>query len=151
MFHYFKVDMRKFEEMQEKKRHFYQTLNEENIKFNQDYQKSYSSKIHTNNINNTETNIKSKTFQKYYNKHKIKLEENSKKINNLFNRDPLLDGNNDINLFYANKDIENDYIENNNDESLNYINRLEENVNEKSILNKIKHLLGNKKKKNEKI
>ena len=57
---------------------------------------------------------------------------------------------NDINLFYANKDIENDYIENNNDESLNYINRLEENVNEKSILNKIKHLLGNKKKKNEK-
>ena len=150
MFHYFKVDMRKFEEMQEKKRHFYQTLNEENIKFNQDYQKSYSSKIHTNNINNTETNIKSKTFQKFYNKHKIKSEENSKKINNLFNRDPLLDGNNDINLFYANKDIENDYIENNNDESLNYINRLEENVNEKSILNKIKHLLGNKKKKNEK-
>ena len=144
MFHLFKIDMRKFEGEQNKKRTFYKTLNEENLKFNKDYIKSYSTKIESNNINRAENNIKSKTFQKFYNKHKINLEQKTKKINNLFNQDPLLDSNNNINLFYMNKDLDNDYLYNNNDEALNYVNKLEQSVNEKSILNKIKNILNNR-------
>ena len=146
MFHSFKIDMQKFEGLQNKKRTFYKTLNEENIKFNQDYKKSYSTKIESNTINNTENNIKSKTFQKFYNKHKINLEIKSKKVNNLFNRDPLLDSVNNINLFYMNKDLDNDYIYNNEDESLNYIDKIEQSVNEKSILNKIKNIMNRRNK-----
>ena len=138
--------MQKFEGLQNKKRTFYKTLNEENIKFNQDYKKSYSTKIESNTINNTENNIKSKTFQKFYNKHKINLEIKSKKVNNLFNRDPLLDSANNINLFYMNKDLDNDYIYNNEDESLNYIDKIEQSVNEKSILNKIKNIINRRNK-----
>ena len=138
--------MQKFEGLQNKKRTFYKTLNEENIKFNQDYKKSYSTKIESNTINNTENNIKSKTFQKFYNKHKINLEIKSKKVNNLFNRDPLLDSVNNINLFYMNKDLDNDYIYNNEDESLNYIDKIEQSVNEKSILNKIKNIMNRRNK-----
>ena len=144
MFHSFKIDMQKFEDLQNKKRTFYKTLNEENLKFNKDYIKSYSTKIESNNINRAENNIKSKTFQKFYNKHKINLEQKTKKINNLFNQDPLLDSNNNINLFYMNKDLDNDYLYNNNDEALNYVNKLEQSVNEKSILNKIKNILNNR-------
>ena len=144
MFHLFKIDMRKFEDEQNKKRTFYKTLNEENLKFNKDYIKSYSTKIESNNINRAENNIKSKTFQKFYNKHKINLEQKTKKINNLFNQDPLLDSNNNINLFYMNKDLDNDYLYNNNDEALNYVNKLEQSVNEKSILNKIKNIINNR-------
>ena len=136
--------MRKFEGEQNKKRTFYKTLNEENLKFNKDYIKSYSTKIESNNINRAENNIKSKTFQKFYNKHKINLEQKTKKINNLFNQDPLLDSNNNINLFYMNKDLDNDYLYNNNDEALNYVNKLEQSVNEKSILNKIKNIINNR-------
>ena len=47
----------------------------------------------------------------------------------------MLDSNNNINLFYMNKDLDNDYLYNNNDEALNYVNKLEQSVNEKSILN----------------
>ena len=146
MFHSFKIDMLKFEDLQNKKRTFYKTLNEENLKFNKDYIKSYSTKIESNTINNTENNIKSKTFQKFYNKHKINLEIKSKKVNNLFNRDPLLDSVNNINLFYMNKDLDNDYIYTNEDESLNYINKIEQSVNEKSILNKIKNIINRRNK-----
>ena len=141
MFHFFKVDMRKFEDEQNKQRNFYKTLYEENLKFNQEYKKSYSSKIPSNNMNNTDNNIKSKTFHKFYNKHKITLEQNSKKVNNLFNRDPLLDSNLGINIFYMNKKIDNDYLEKGKDDALNYIARLEEDINENSVLNKIKHIL----------
>ena len=141
MFHFFKVDMRKFEDEQNKQKNFYKTLYEENLKFNQEYKKSYSSKIPSNNMNNTDNNIKSKTFQKFYNKHKITLEQNSKKVNNLFNRDPLLDSNLGINIFYMNKKIDNDYLEKGKDDALNYIARLEEDINENSVLNKIKHIL----------
>lgn len=141
MFHLFKVDMRKFEEEQNKHKNFYKTLYEENLKFNQDYTKSYSSKIQSNNISNADNNIKSKTFQKFYNKHKVKLEQNMKKVNNFFNRDPLLDSSLGINLFYLNKKIDNDYLLNDNDDALNYITKLEEDINEKSVLNKIKHIL----------
>ena len=138
MFHFFKVDMRKFEDEQNKQKNFYKTLYEENLKFNQEYKKSYSSKIPSNNMNNTDNNIKSKTFQKFYNKHKITLEQNSKKVNNLFNRDPLLDSNLGINIFYMNKKIDNDYLEKGKDDALNYIARLEEDINENSVLKKIK-------------
>ena len=141
MFHLFKVDMRKFEEEQNKHKNFYKTLYEENLKFNQDYTKSYSSKIQSNNISNADNNIKSKTFQKFYNKHKVKLDQNMKKVNNFFNRDPLLDSSLGINLFYLNKKIDNDYLLNDNDDALNYITKLEEDINEKSVLNKIKYIL----------
>ena len=151
MFHFFKVDMRKFEDEQNKQKNFYKTLYEENRKFNQEYTKSYSSKIPSNSINNTDSNIKSKTFQKFYNKHKIKLEQNFKKVNNLFNRDPLLDSNLGINIFYMNKKIDNDYLEKGNDDALNYIARLEEDINENSVLNKIKHILNRKKKQEKKL
>ena len=151
MFHLFKVDMRKFEEEQNKQKNFYKTLYEENLKFNQDYQKSYSSKIQSNSINNTDTNIKSKTFQKFYNKHKIRLEQNFKRVNNLFNPDPLLDSSIGINLFYSNKKIDNDYLAKGNDEALNYITKLEEDINENSVLNKIKHILYHKKRKKKKL
>jgi len=151
MFHFFKVDMRKFEDEQNKQKNFYKTLYEENRKFNQEYTKSYSSKIPSNSINNTDSNIKSKTFQKFYNKHKIKLEQNFKKVNNLFNRDPLLDSNLGINIFYMNKKIDSDYLEKGNDDALNYIARLEEDINENSVLNKIKHILNRKKKQEKKL
>ena len=141
MFHLFKVDMRKFEEEQNNNKNFYKTLYEENLKFNQDYTKSYSSKIQSNNISNADNNIKSKTFQKFYNKHKVKLDQNMKKVNNFFNRDPLLDSSLGINLFYLNKKIDNDYLLNDKDDALNYITKLEEDINEKSVLNKIKYIL----------
>ena len=150
MFHRFKIDMVKFEEEQNKQKNFYKTLYEENLKFNKDYKNSYSSKIQSNNLNIAEKNVKSKTFQKFYNKHKINLEQNTKKMNNLFNRDPLLYTSNDINLFYLNKNIDKNYLYNNNDEALNYINKLEENINEKSVLNKIKQIFNHNKKKEEK-
>ena len=150
MFHFFKVDMRKFEDEQNKKKTFYNTLKEENLKFNQDYKKNYSSKIPSNNLNSPDSNIKSKTFQKFYNKNRINLEQNSKKLNNFFNRDPLLYSKNDIDLFYLDKDIDEDYLYNNEDEALNYVTKLELNINEKSVLNKIKNILNRKKSKKEK-
>ena len=150
MFHFFKVDMRKFEDEQNKKKTFYNTLKEENLKFNQDYKKNYSSKIPSNNLNSPDSNIKSKTFQKFYNKNRINLEQNSKKLNNFFNRDPLLYSKNDIDLFYLDKDIDEDYLYNNEDEALNYVSKLELNINEKSVLNKIKNILNRKKSKKEK-
>jgi hypothetical protein len=150
MFHFFKVDMRKFEDEQNKKKTFYNTLKEENLKFNQDYKKNYSSKIPSNNLNSPDSNIKSKTFQKFYNKNRINLEQNSKKLNNFFNKDPLLYSKNDIELFYLDKDIDEDYLYNNEDEALNYVSKLELNINEKSVLNKIKNILNRKKSKKEK-
>ena len=45
-----------------------------------------------------------------------------------------------------NKDLDNDYIYNNEDESLNYIDKIEQSVNEKSILNKIKNILNKRNK-----
>ena len=150
MFHFFKVDMRKFEDEQNKKKTFYNTLKEENLKFNQDYKKNYSSKIPSNNLNSPDSNIKSKTFQKFYNKNRINLEQNSKKLNNFFNRDPLLYSKNDIDLFYLDKDMDEDYLYNNEDEALNYVTKLELNINEKSVLNKIKNILNRKKTKKEK-
>ena len=146
MFHLFKVDMRKFEDEQNKRRTFYKILNEENLRFNQDYKNSYASKIHSVNINKADINIKSKTFQKFYNKNKINTEQISKNTNNFFNRDPLLYSGNAVNLYYLNKDLDKDYLYNNDDEALNYVNKLEQNINEKSVLNKIRNILNNKKK-----
>ena len=146
MFHLFKVDMRKFEDEQNKRRTFYKILNEENLRFNQDYKNSYASKIHSVNINKADINIKSKTFQKFYNKNKINTEQISKNTNNFFDRDPLLYSGNAVNLYYLNKDLDKDYLYNNDDEALNYVNKLEQNINEKSVLNKIRNILNNKKK-----
>ena len=146
MFHLFKVDMRKFEDEQNKRRTFYKILNEENLRFNQDYKNSYASKIHSVNINKADINIKSKTFQKFYNKNKINTEQISKNTNNFFNRDPLLYSGNAVNLYYLNKDLDKNYLYNNDDEALNYVSKLEQNINEKSVLNKIRNILNNKKK-----
>ena len=147
MFHLFKVDMRKFEDEQNKRRTFYKILNEENLRFNQDYKNSYASKIHSVNINKADINIKSKTFQKFYNKNKINTEQISKNTNNFFNRDPLLYSGNAVNLYYLNKDLDKDYLYNNGDEALNYVSKLEQNINEKSVLNKIRNILNKKEKK----
>ena len=145
VFHFFKVDMRKFEEEQNKKKDFYKTLYEENQRFKSDYKKGYLSRINGGDSNSETINIKSKTFQKFYDKHKIKLEEKIKKENNLFNKDPLLESNNDINLYYMNKNVNTDNIYD--DKSMIYINKLEGNINQNSILNKIKNITSKNSKK----
>ena len=139
MFHFFKVGMKKFEDSQMKRKKFYKTLYEENTRFNKEYQKNYSS---NNQINpsQTKTGIKSKTFQKFYDKHQIT--DTSKQLNNLFNRDPLLVSNNDIKLFYMSKDIKTG--EEYKDEALDYVTKLESNINTKSVINKIKNSMINK-------
>ena len=135
MFHFFKEDMKKFDDSQLKRKNFYKTLYEENIRFNKEYHSNYSS-----NINQAKPNIKSKTFQKFYDKHQIT--DTSKQFNNLFNRDPLLVSNNDIKLYYMGKDIKNgdEYK----DEALEYVTKLESNINTKSVLNKLKNSMSRK-------
>ena len=137
MFHFFKADMKKFDDAQLKRKNFYKTLYEENTKFNKEYQKNYSldSKL---SPKYSKPKIKSKTFQKFYDKHQI--EDTSKKVNNLFNRDPLLVSNNDIKLFYMTKDIPEDEGEYK-DDALDYVEKLENNINRKSILNKMRNAI----------
>ena len=82
MFHLFKRGMRKFDEEQVKNKNFYKTLNEENSRFNKEYEKNYSfgSRMVSKKARQ---NIKSKTFQKFYDKNKLK--DTYKEENNLFN------------------------------------------------------------------
>ena len=146
MFHFFKVGMKKFDDEQKRRKNFYKTLYEENTRFNKEYQKNYSSNSQIK-PKQTKTNIKSKTFQKFYDKHQIT--DKSKQINNLFNRDPLLVSNNDIKLFYMGKEPpekEDEFK----DEALDYVNKLESNLNQKSIVTKMRNAIYNheKKKKN---
>ena len=144
MFHYFKIDMKKFDDEQIKRKNFFKSLYDENTRFHNEYQKNYStnSKVTTKKIR---PNIKSKTFQKFYEKHQIT--DNSIQDNNLFNKDPLLVTNNDIKYFYLNKEIDNkDNVDDFNDEALIYVNKLENNINRKSILNKVKNALSSNKK-----
>ena len=142
MFHIFKVDMKRFDDSQQKRKNFFKTLYEENTKFNKEYQKNYSSNTDIK-PKQTKPNIKSKTFQKFYDKHQIM--DTSKQLNNLFNKDPLLVSNNDIKLYYMSKEEEKD--DEFDDEALNYVNKLEINVNQKSILNKVRNALFHNKKK----
>ena len=146
MFHFFKVGMKKFDDEQKRRKNFYKTLYEENTRFNKEYQRNYSSNSQIK-PKQTKKNIKSKTFQKFYDKHQIT--DKSKQINNLFNRDPLLVSNNDIKLFYMGKEPlekEDEFK----DEALDYVNRLESNLNQKSIITKMRNAIYNheKKKKN---
>ena len=147
MFHFFKVNMKKFDDGQLKRKNFYKSLYEENTRFNKEYQKNFSSNIQITH-KQTKPNIKSKTFQKFYDKHQIT--DTSKQVNNLFKRDPLLVSNNDIKLFYMSKETENGEDEFD-DEALKYVNKLENNINQKSVLNKVRNsLFKNKKHKKEK-
>lgn len=146
MFHFFKIGMKKFDDEQKRRKNFYNTLYEENARFNKEYQKNYSSNSQIK-PKQTKANIKSKTFQKFYDKHQII--DKSKQINNLFNRDPLLVSNNDIKLFYMGKEPpekEDEFK----DEALDYVNKLESNLNQKSIITKMRNAIYNheKKKKN---
>ena len=146
MFHYFKIDMKKFDDEQKKRKNFFKSLYDENTKFHKEYKKNYStnSKVTTKKIR---PNIRSKTFLKFYEKHQIT--DNSIQDNNLFNKDPLLVTNNDIKYFYLNKEIDdndNDNVDDFNDEALIYVNKLENNINRKSILNKVKNALSSYKK-----
>ena len=145
MFHIFKVDMKRFDDRQQKRKNFFTTLNKENTKFNKEYQKNYSSNTDIK-PKQTKPNIKSKTFQKFYDKHQIM--DTSKQLNNLFKKDPLLFSNNDIKLYYMSKEEQKD--DEFDDEALNYVNKLENNINQKSILNKLRNaLFHNKNKKKE--
>ena len=147
MFHFFKVNMKKFDDGQLKRKNFYKSLYEENTRFNKEYQKNFSSNTQIT-PKQTKPNIKSKTFQKFYDKHQIT--DTSKQVNNLFKRDPLLVSNNDIKLFYMSKETENGEDEFD-DEALKYVNKLENNINQKSVLNKVRNaLFKNKKIKKEK-
>ena len=147
MFHFFKVNMKKFDDGQLKRKNFYKSLYEENTRFNKEYQKNFSSNTQITH-KQTKPNIKSKTFQKFYDKHQIT--DTSKQVNNLFKRDPLLVSNNDIKLFYMSKETENGEDEFD-DEALKYVNKLENNINQKSVLNKVRNaLFNNKKRKKEK-
>ena len=145
MFHFFKVGMKKFDDSQLKRKNFYKTLYDENTRFNKEYQKNYSANSQIT-LKQTKPNIKSKIFQKYYDKHKIT--DTSKKVNNLFNRDPLLVSNNDIKLFYMGKEPQKDEFK---DEALDYVNKLEININQKSVLNKMRQSLNEKRKKEKKL
>lgn len=142
MFHYFKIDMKKFDDEQKKRKNFFKSLYDENTKFHKEYKKNYStnSKVTTKKIR---PNIRSKTFLKFYEKHQIT--DNSIQDNNLFNKDPLLESNNDINLYYMNKNVNTDNIYD--DKSMIYINKLEGNINQNSILNKIKNITSKNSKK----
>ena len=141
MFHFFKVNMKKFDDGQLKRKNFYKSLYEENTRFNKEYQKNFSSNTQITH-KQTKPNIKSKTFQKFYDKHQIT--DTSKQVNNLFKRDPLLVSNNDIKLFYMSKETENGEDEFD-DEALKYVNKLENNINQKSVLNKVRNALFNNK------
>ena len=141
MFHFFKVDMKKFDEDQLKRKNFFKSLYDENKRFHKEYTKNYSSNIKIT-TKDTKPNIKSKTFQKFYDKNRI--QDNSTQENNLFNNDPLLVSTNDMKSFYMNKELDED--EEYKDEALAYINKLEMNINTKSILNKVKNALYNYKK-----
>ena len=134
MFHFFKVGMKKFDDDQIKRKNFYKTLYEENRRFNKEYQKNYSLNTEIT-PKQTKPNIKSKTFQKFYDKHQIT--DTSRQRNNLFNRDPLLVSNHDIKLFYMIKEFSENQDEYE-DEALDYVNKLENNLNQKSSINKMK-------------
>jgi hypothetical protein len=139
--------MKKFDDGQLNRKNFYKSLYEENTRFNKEYQKNFSSNTQITH-KQTKPNIKSKTFQKFYDKHQIT--DTSKQVNNLFKRDPLLVSNNDIKLFYMSKETENGEDEFD-DEALKYVNKLENNINQKSVLNKVRNaLFNNKKRKKEK-
>ena len=145
MFHFFKVGMKKFDDSQLKRKNFYKTLYDENTRFNKEYQKNYSANSQIT-LKQTRPNIKSKIFQKYYDKHQVT--DTSKKVNNLFNRDPLLVSNNDIKYFYMAKEPQEDEFK---DDALDYVNKLEININQKSVLNKMRQSLNAKREKGKKL
>ena len=145
MFHFFKVGMKKFDDSQLKRKNFYKTLYDENTRFNKEYQKNYSANSQIT-LKQTRPNIKSKIFQKYYDKHQVT--DTSKKVNNLFNRDPLLVSNNDIKYFYMAKEPQEDEFK---DDALEYVNKLEININQKSVLNKMRQSLNAKREKGKKL
>jgi len=139
IFHNFKKNMKQFDEGQLKRKNLYTTLTEENKKFSKEYQKNYSMNVEKSALKDTK-NIKSKTCQKFYYKLKVKdliRQKSNQEENNIFKKDPLLVTKNGIRTFYMNKDIKNqdDYT----DETLTYLDKLERNIHNNSIINKVKN------------
>jgi hypothetical protein len=137
--HNFKKNMKQFDEGQLKRKNLYTTLTEENKKFIKVYQKNYSINVENSVLKDTK-NIKSKTCQKFYYKLKVKdliRQKSNQEENNIFKKDPLLVSKNGIRTFYLNKDIKNqeDYT----DEAITYLDKLERNIHNNSIINKVKN------------
>ena len=143
IFHNFKKSMKQFDEGQLKRKKLYTTLTEENKKFSKVYQKNYSINVENSVLKDTK-NIKSKTCQKFYYKLKIKdliRQKSNQEENNIFKKDPLLVTKYGIRAFYMNKDIKNQ--DNYTDEALTYLDKLERNIHNNSIVNKVKNKIAN--------
>ena len=146
IFHNFKKNMKQFDEGLLRRKNIYTTLTEENKKFSKEYQKNYSMNVENSVLKDTK-NIKSKTCQKFYYKIKVKdliRQKSNQEDNNIFKKDPLLVTKNGIRTFYMNKDIKNqeDYT----DEALTYLDKLESNIHNNSILHKVKNKIESYKK-----
>ena len=139
IFHNFKKNMKQFDEGLLRRKNIYTALTEENRKFSKEYQKNYSINVENSALKDTK-NIKSKTCQKFYYKIKVKdliKQKSNQEENNIFKKDPLLVTKNGIRAFYMNKDIKNqeDYT----DETLTYLDKLQRNIHNNSILHKVKN------------
>jgi len=146
IFHNFKKNMKQFDEGLLRRKNIYTTLTEENKKFSKEYQKNYSMNVENSVLKDTK-NIKSKTCQKFYYKIKVKdliRQKSNQEDNNIFKKDPLLVTKNGIRTFYMNKDIKNqeDYT----DEALTYLDKLESNIHNNSIIHKVKNKIESYKK-----
>ena len=146
IFHNFKKNMKQFDEGLLKRKNLYTALTEENRKFSKEYQKNYSISVENSALKDTK-NIKSKTCQKFYYKLKVKdliRQRTNQEENNIFKKDPLLVTKNGIRTFYMNKDIKNQ--DNYTDEALSYLDKLESNIYNNSIIHKVKNKIANYKK-----
>ena len=151
IFHNFKKNMKQFDEGQLRRKNLYTALTEENRKFSKVYQKNYSMNVENSVLKDTK-NIKSKTCQKFYYKLKVKdliRQKANQEENNIFKKDPLLVTKNGIRTFYMNKDIKNqeDYT----DEAITYLDKLEINIHNNSIINNVKNKIASYKKTHKKI
>ena len=138
VYHNFKTDMRKFEQTQLKHKMFLRMLIEDNQRFSKQYHKNYS----TNSRNTKNFKFQSKTFEKFFDNNKAN-NNNSEVANNLFNKDPLLLSNNQIQSYFMNK-IKNNTFDRS---ALNYVNNLEYNLNKGSTKNKLRVSLAQTKEK----
>ena len=142
IFHNFKNNMKKFDESQLKRKKLYTTLTEENKKFNKQYLKNYSPDI---KIKNTlQQKMQSKTCQKY------KVENNLVDEKNIFENDPLIISNASIRRIFMESDFNdnNDKHEELTDKAITYMNKVENDIQQNSVLNRIKEKISSKKGKN---
>ena len=139
IFHNFKNNMKKFDESQLKRKKLYTTLTEENKKFNKQYLKNYSPDI---KIKNTlQQKMQSKTCQKY------KFENNLEEEKNIFENDPLIISNASIRRIFMESDFNdnNDKHEELTGKAITYMNKVENDIQQNSVLNRIKEKISSKK------